>query len=183
MAQIICINRYQTGRAHSQSEPRRCACVPASARERFLRQETAKWKVWVPAARILRLEDLRTGAWNQSLSASQRWDFIYSSDLLASMPEPAAQQIVKAAAYHLKPGGCLLLANLTHDSFSHDCEICAPPSFTRRNELDMAVLARSLSDQELCGQVIYRDSTNTSVYLELHRAPDARFNSQPQTAA
>jgi hypothetical protein len=165
VAQIFCINRQF-------DRKRNCTCRARRSQETFFAQEVSELKEQHPHARILRLEDLQSGAWSEQFSADQRWDLIYSSDMLSTLPTAAARQIVKATATRLMPGGRILMANLAAGREPGTTCTCGSEAHSYRTESEMAALTRLLSDKEFQGQAIFRDDSQKIVYLELCRRSD-----------
>ncbi len=165
LARIFQIDQYRR-RGESREH---CHCGAARARQDFFSKELAQSGSC--HRRILRLEDVRNCFPETARKCGEQWDCIYSSDLLAGLPQVAAKQVVKKAASCLKPGGYLLFANATFKSGEPACSECARRGLNYRAELEMADLTRGVPDGIISGQIVFRDPYGLNVYLELHRTP------------
>ncbi len=164
-------NRLQTGEAEA------CYCRAVLGSRGFFDQELIAIQEAFPHSRILCLDSLvfpeKHGLLQVSYAPSARnWDFIYSSDLLGRLPDPAAKQAVKAAWSGLRPGGRLLLANTCLADHISACPKCASPGRAYRTELELAEIVKDFPDTMLAGKAVFRDDTGLNVYLELSKAPD-----------
>jgi hypothetical protein len=146
----------------------RCRCAQALDRQDLIQNEIRKLKSAYPQARAVSLEDFLEDPAN----SQQFWDLIYSTSLLAEMPDVAARQIIKAAAYRLKPGGHLLLANPTIDQPANACTTCRGVGTNYRTEFELAGLTSQLSIDHFSDQVVFRGASRNIIYLELYRFPE-----------
>ena len=146
-----------------------CSCGATRAREKFLSKELGDLESESRRNRILRLEDLHYSLSETLGTCSPQWDYIYSSGLLATLPQAAAKQVVRKTASSLKPGGRLLFANLSLKSGGISCDTCASQQRVRRTEYDMADLTNAVPGRLISGQAIFRDPSGLNVYLELYR--------------
>jgi hypothetical protein len=142
---------------------RRCFCNAARSRQEFLEKELLEFRLDALRPSLLQLESLEGGI------PAGSWDFIYSTELLSGLPQPAARQVIKALVSHLKPGGRLLIGNIKCGARLHSCSGCPNTGHVDRSELEMADLIREVPDSIIAGQVVFADPAALNVYLELYK--------------
>ena len=148
----------------------RCYCDAVRYRQELFASELRGLEPKRRSFSILRLEDLESGIPDNPSRTHPGWDFIYSSELLSSLPAVAARQVIRSAAAKLNPGGRLLLANVSLNAQVRQCYLCHAEGQTYRTELELAELTRDIPEIANAGQAIFRDLQGLNVYLELHRA-------------
>ncbi len=151
-----------------KSGRKNCHCAAAQARQMLFSQEVEQTRADSASAHMLCLEDLNCRVAGEHWSGTPKWDLIYSSDLLSSLPKVAARQVLKTAAAVLKPGGRLLFANAAQYADFPACHFCSA-SKIYRTELDMAELACHIPDDQIAGQAVFYDDARLNLYLEIHR--------------
>lgn len=147
-----------------------CSCGATGARQDFFSKELGDFKSEFRGRGILRLEELQYSLSEAVGTRSPQWDYIYSSNLLATLPQAAAKQVVRKTASSLKPGGRLLFANLTLKPGAISCDTCASQQRVLRTEYDMADLTSAVPGRLISGQAVFRDPSGLNVYLELYRS-------------
>jgi len=163
----------------SRFPEQRCRCAVALERENFIQNEIRELKSGCSRAQVVSLEDFL----GDPAKPRQFWDLIYSASLLAELPDVAAKQIIRVAAYRLKPGGYLLLANQTLNSRTRSCATCRDAGTIYRTEFELAGLTQKLSTDHFPDQVIFRDPARNNTYLELYRRPQIEPVSRDNTTA
>ncbi|MDQ2710994.1 MAG: class I SAM-dependent methyltransferase [Acidobacteriota bacterium] len=120
--------------------------------------------------------DARNGRPLQDLGKhSGGWDVIYSSNLLSGLCMRAAQQAVRKAVSRLRPGGRLLLSNVSLNAKVQACCVCSHPGMHFRTELELAELTRDIPERTFTGQAVFSDEFGLNAYLELHKRTDFVF--------
>jgi len=99
----------------------------------------------------------------------EKFHYIYALNVLNEIHDPAARQLLAKLAAMLHPGGCLLVAGFTPEmkAWGHADEARWEP--VCRTETDMARLADMIPDSDMVGHVMWRDDTETIVYLEIQK--------------
>jgi hypothetical protein len=171
LAKIFEIGRYASPKYRNDNSlptPRaHCRCAAALDRQNSIQREIRDLKNTRPGAQVLSLEDFL----GDPANPRRFWDLIYSASLLTAVPDLAAKQIIRAAAYRLKPGGYLLLANPILDSRLRLCDTCRDAGTIYRTESELAGLTQELSIDHFSDQIIFRGASENNVYLELYRLP------------
>jgi hypothetical protein len=171
LAKIFEIGRYPSLNYRNDNSLRvlraHCRCAVALDRQNSIQLEIRDLKNARLGAQVVSLEDFL----GDPANPRRFWDLIYSASLLAAVPDVAAKQIIRAAAYRLKPGGYLLLANPILDSPSRLCDTCRDAGTIYRTESELAGLTQELPTNYFSDQVIFREASGNNVYLELHRLP------------
>ena len=167
-------NVYQIGdyKAHPRGGAalRHCYCDAGRYRQDFFTNEMSALHAERRSQAILRLECLDYGVPLSGVPGESGWDLIYSTELMSELPVAAARQVVRIAASRLRPGGRLLLANVSLNNRFRECPDCAKQVQAYRSETEMAELADILSSDSLfTGQAVFRDPQGLNVYLEVYR--------------
>ena len=169
-------NVYQIGDYRAQARVgrafRRCYCDAVRYRQEFFTAEIGGLHSERKSQAILRLESLEYGVPLSGVPGESGWDLIYSTELLSELPLAAARQVVRIAASRLRPGGRLLLANVSLNTRFQECPDCAKQAQAYRSEWEMAELTHGLSEVPYTGQAIFRDPQGMNVYLEIYRSTD-----------
>ena len=99
----------------------------------------------------------------------EKFHYIYALNVLNEIHDPAARQLLAKLAAMLYPGGCLLVSSFTPEMKmrGYSDEIRWQP--VCRTETDMARLADMIPDSDMIGHVMWRDDTETIVYLEIQK--------------
>ena len=167
-------NVYQIGDYRAHARPgaalRHCYCDAARYRQEFFTREISALHAERRSQAILRLECLEYGVPLSGVPGESGWDLIYSTELLSDLPLAAARQVVRISASRLRPGGRLLLANVSLHNRFRECPDCAKQAQAYRSELEMAELGHSLADGLFTGQTVFRDPQGMNVYLEIYRS-------------
>jgi hypothetical protein len=183
LAKIFEIGRHSSPNYRNDNSLRllraHCQCAAALERQNSIQREIRDLGNTRLGAQVVSLEDFLEDPAN----SRRFWDLIYSASLLTAVPDVAAKQIVRAAAYRLKPGGYLLLANPILDSRSRLCDTCRDAGTIYRTESELAELTQELPIDRFSNQVIFREASGNNVYLELHRHPQAEQAFCAQSAA
>ena len=165
MAKLYRIEDYRKRWAASR-EPACTSRRPVRAVYAVLAKELAELRRTTPKPLVLSLQNLEAGV----PFTDAGWDFIFSTELLSTLPSVAACQVVKTAVARLKPGGRLLLTNRA-----------AGPN--QRDEEAMARLAASVPSTEIGGLAVFRDASGLNVFLELHRSCAGRRGEDAESYA
>jgi hypothetical protein len=152
---------------HEAEIENECSCHAAKARQEVFLRELADLES--EACQILRLENLQRPLPKRVRRPGQQWDYIYSSGLLATLPQVAARQVVRKATSCLKPGGHLLFANVIFKAGELGCPVCDSRRWVHRTEYDMSDLITRVPDNLVSGLAVFRDAPGLNVYLELYR--------------
>lgn len=100
-----------------------------------------------------------------------RFDLIYSAGLYDYIWQGAAKQLTSYAFAMLKPGGRLLIANVTpEEPDSGYMEAIMDWWLIYRTEKQLASLAEQIPPSEIGGCRVFRDSTGCVAFLELVRS-------------
>ena len=143
-----------------------CYCDAVRAADELMAREVAELRRRETQPSVLRLESLDAGF----PVRGDGWDFVYSANLLAGLPAVAARQVVKAVMAQLKPGGRLLLSNVSADARVGECSGCKGSGKVGRIESDMIELGAVVSPSLAGGHFVYRDGGELNVYLEINRS-------------
>jgi hypothetical protein len=98
-----------------------------------------------------------------------KFHYIYALNRLNEIQTPAARRLLAKLASMLYPGGSLLVSNLTPEArdFGYLDQTQWRPIY--RAEDEMARIANTLTDGGAIGHAIWRDESETIVYLEVQR--------------
>jgi hypothetical protein len=99
----------------------------------------------------------------------KRFEVVYSAGRMSTLPAETAQQFVEHEMSRVRPGGAMLLANLSEDSGIATCGLCGMLTLHPRTAESMAELTSALSSGEVSGQVLYGDPQGRFVCLEIHK--------------
>ena len=107
------------------------------------------------------------------VTGAARWadlDFIYSAGLYDYLSDRFAAALTQSLFSMLRPGGRLLLANMTPETNAGYLEACMDWWMTYRDEEAMCRLADVLPSNQIASSRLFRDHTRHIVFLELRRA-------------
>ncbi len=141
-----------------------CYCKAMETGRERLQKEIGATRGAFPWAAIRNLDG---DFWTQRRAAD--CDLVYSLEILGSLPEVAARQVLKAAFEYLKPGGRLLFANVCLGAKVGLCDTCIRQTRNYRNEFEMAALTRNIPDHAIQSQIVYRDAAGQNLFLEVQK--------------
>ncbi len=98
-----------------------------------------------------------------------KFHYIYALNRLNEIHAPAARRLLAKLAAMLYPGGSLLVSNLTPEArdFGYLDETQWHPVY--RAEDEMARIANTIPDRDAVGHAIWRDESDTIIYLEVQK--------------
>ena len=125
----------------------------------MLRQEYGAENIHCVENRMENLDPCVTG----------KFHYIYALNRLNELHAPAARRLITKLAARLHPGGSLLVSNLTPEArdFGYLEETQWRP--VCRAEDEMARIANAIPDRDAIGHVIWRDESETIIYLEVQK--------------
>ncbi|MDQ2773770.1 MAG: class I SAM-dependent methyltransferase [Acidobacteriota bacterium] len=96
-----------------------------------------------------------------------QFHYIYALNRLNELHAPAARRFITEMAAMLHPGGSLLVSNLTPEA--RDLRYLEETHWrpVYRAEGEMASIANAIPDHDAIGHAIWRDESETVIYLEV----------------
>jgi hypothetical protein len=101
--------------------------------------------------------------------SARKFHYIYALNHLNEIQTRAARRLVKHLASLLHSGGTLFLSNFTPEARACGYLEELPWRPVCRTEKDMARMANAIPDRDSIGHVVWRDDSETLVYLEVHK--------------
>ena len=154
-------------------ETRRCGCHAVRKGQAFLMQEVTEClRDALSRPQILDLDATHKG---EIGDCGASYDLIYTAEFFISLRLVEAHKEVRRLVSRLNPGGRLLIVNPSRDALHTKCPGCCQLLQQGSTEEEMAQFTREVPETDIAGQVFFRNSTRTSILLEVHKTVAPRF--------